>query len=71
MQLAPLHREACDAVTFHAKDLAISAGVVVDAAGVERTNPGGPDVLYGEDKQETATVRGRGVSTRVSQCLRA
>ena len=48
--------EPCDAITFHAKDLAISAGVLVDAAGVERTNPGGPDVLYGEEKQETATV---------------
>lgn len=49
-------REPCDAVTFHAKDLVISSGVVVDASGAERTNPGGPDVLYGEEKQETATV---------------
>ena len=51
-----LVHEPCDAVTFHAKDLAISAGVLVDAAGEERTNPGGPDVLYGEETQETATV---------------
>ena len=49
-------REPCAAVTFHAKDLKISSGVVVDASGAERTNPGGPDILYGDEKQETATV---------------
>jgi len=48
--------EPTAAITFHAKDLNITAGILTDAAGVERTNPGGPDVLYGEDKQETATV---------------
>jgi hypothetical protein len=31
-------------------------GVVTDADGQERTNPGGPDVLYGTTEQETATV---------------
>jgi hypothetical protein len=48
--------EPCNAVTFHAKELEILAGVLVDASGVERTNPGGPDVLYGDTEQETATV---------------
>ena len=48
--------EPTDAVTFHARDLKIASGVVVDSAGSERTNPGGPDVLYGDEGQETATV---------------
>ena len=48
--------EPTDAITFHAKDLKVSSGIVVDAAGAERTNPGGPDVLYGEKAQETCTV---------------
>ena len=30
--------------------------MVTDAAGNKRTNPGGPDILYGTTKQETATV---------------
>jgi hypothetical protein len=48
--------EPSDAVTFHARDLKIQSGVVVDKDGAERTNPGGPDVLYGTETQETATV---------------
>ena len=48
--------EPTDAITFHARDLVIASGVVADADGVERTNPGGPDVLYGDEGQETATV---------------
>lgn len=48
--------EPTDAVTFHARDLKIASGVVLDSAGAERTNPGGPDVLYGDEGQETATV---------------
>jgi aminopeptidase N len=48
--------EPTDAITFHARDLNIASGVVTDADGVERTNPGGPDVLYGDEGQETATV---------------
>ncbi len=48
--------EPADAVTFHARDLKISSGIVQDSEGLERTNPGGPDVLYGDESQETATV---------------
>ena len=32
--------EACNAITFHAKELDISAGILTDAQGNERTNPG-------------------------------
>jgi hypothetical protein len=40
-------QEPCNAITFHARDLAIQTGVVIDASGAERTNPGGLDILYG------------------------
>lgn len=46
----------CNAVTFHAKELDVKCGHVVDAAGEPRTNPEGKDVLYGEKDQETCTV---------------
>eukprot|EP00959_Pyramimonas_sp_CCMP1952_P355833 7452376-Pyramimonas_sp.AAC.1 len=49
-------QEPCVGITFHARDLTISSGIVTDASGKERTNPGGPDVLYGSKEQETATV---------------
>jgi len=48
--------EPTNAITFHARDLVISSGIVADASGKERTNPGGPDILYGDEGQETATV---------------